>query len=144
MNTQQLVSSVKIDNPDWSAQQIYSYLNTPRTIDNPVPQGQVLASVNISTKAALLLPAQRVIIENQLSGTWLSLLSNFGQGKMPDVVGNVENLVASGLLSPATIAVLQATVLEASTPVLDPNYQTTVTQPPYADYGLTPVLIGDC
>ena len=144
MNTHQLITQTKAANPSATAQQIFGIINTHRVAPNPISQGQVLPTLDITAKANLIAPAQRVVIENQLSGTWKSLLSNFANNKFTDVVNNVENLIASGLLTPETIAVLQETLTEASTPIPDPNWQATVTQPLWADYGLRAVMIGEC
>ena len=143
-NIQQLVTQTKAANPSATAQELFSLINNSRTIPNPVARGQVLPTLDITVKAELIIPAQRVVIENQLSGTWNSLLSNFANGKLQDVFNNVENLVASGLLSQPTIDILMQTMAEASTPIPDPNWQSTVTQPLWADFNLRPVYIGEC
>jgi hypothetical protein len=143
MNKQQFIQSIKTANPEWNAQQIVSYANTPRTIPNPVNRPTVPKQVNFTAVSSQIVAADRVKIQNQLKGTYESLLTNINKGQVQDVGLDVENLIGSGLLSAETITILQSAIAEVIAGEPDPNWQPTVYQPPYADHGLTPVLLDE-
>jgi len=140
--TQQLIAETKTANPSATTQQIYSLLNTPRTIPNPVARGQVLPVINLTEIAGNISPSERFKIENQAGQTWQALLTNLSQNKIPDAVHNVENLIASGLLTAETIAILTTQLGIAVMPIDDPNWKASVFVSP-AEENKLEILIGD-
>ena len=138
MDRSEFIASIKADHPDWDAQQIVGYANTPRTIANPVTT--IPKQVDFAAIATLIAPAERLKIQNQLSGTYQSLLLNINKGSLADVANDIENLIAGGL-NEDTIVVLQAAITEASQGV--PNPVTTLYQAPYQDHGLTPIMLSE-
>lgn len=143
MNKTEFIEQIRNDHPDWDAQQIVSYANTPREIPNPANRPTVPKQVNFTEVSKLIAVADRVKIQNHLKGTYESLLANINKGQVQDVGLDVENLIGSELLSAETITILQNAIAEVIAGEPDPNWQPTVYQPPYADYGLTPVLLSD-
>jgi hypothetical protein len=149
MNKTEFIVQIRNDHPEWSDQQIVEYANTPYLHANPAPQPTVPKRVNFTEASKTIARKDRSIIQNQLQGTYESLLANISKGQLEDVALDVDNLVGAVdkdnnlLLSPATITILEAAIAEVIAGEPDPNWQPTVYQPPYADHGLTPVLLSD-
>lgn len=138
MNRTEFIASIKAEHPDWDAQQIVGYANTPRTIANPVTT--VPAPIDFTAVSDAIAASERVKIQNQLNGTYQSLLININKGSLADVAHDVENLIAGGL-NADTIAVLQGAIAEASAGM--PNPVTTLYQAPYQDHGFTPIMLSE-
>jgi len=143
MNKQQFIQSIKTENPEWDAQQVLEYANTPFLHPNPVPQPTVPKQVNFTAVAQNIPATDRVVIQNELSGTYESLLKNIDKGQLNDVAGDIENLIASNRLSLTAIQVIQAAIAEVSEGELDPNWQATIYSNRCQDLGLSPVLLSD-
>lgn len=139
----EFIAQIRTNHPNWNAQQIVEYANTPRKIPNPVSQPTIPKNVDFTQVSAQIAVTDRVKIQNQLKGTYDSLLANINKGQVQDVGLDVENLIGSGLLSAETITILQSAIAEVIAGEPDPNWQPTVYQPPYADHGLTPLLLSD-
>ena len=138
MNRAEFIASIKADHPDWDAQQVVEYANTPRTIANTVTT--IPKPIDFTAISEAIAPLERVKIQNQLSGTYQSLLVNISKGSLADIAHDVENLIAGGL-NEDTIAVLQAAIAEVAAGM--PNPVTTLYQAPYQDYGLTPIMLSE-
>lgn len=138
MNRAEFIASIKADHPDWNAQQIVEYANTPRTIANTVTT--IPKPIDFTAISGAIAPLERVKIQNQLSGTYQSLITNINRGSLVDIAHDVENLIAGGL-SEDTIAILNAAIADVATGM--PNPVTTLYQAPYQDYGLTPIMLSE-
>lgn len=138
MNRSQFIASIKTEHPDWDAQQIVGYANTPRTIPNPVTT--VAKPIDFTAISEAISASERMKIQNQLNGTYQSLLININTGSLADIAHDVENLIAGGLNND-TIAVLQATIADVAAGM--PNPVTTLYQAPYQDHGLSPIMLSE-
>lgn len=138
MNRAEFIASTKAEHPDWDAQQIVGYANTPRTIPNPVTT--VAKPIDFTAISEAIAPSERVKIQNQLNGTYQSLLTNISKGSLADIAHDVDNLIAGGL-NEDTIAVLQAAISDVAEGM--PNPVTTLYQAPYQDHGLTPITLSE-
>lgn len=143
MNKQQFIQSIKADNPEWDAQQILEYANTPFLHPNPVPQPTVPKQVSFTTVAQNIPATDRVVIQNELSGTYESLLKNIDKGQLNDVAGDIENLIASNRLSITAIQVIQAAIAEVSQGQPDPNWQATIYSNRCQDLGFSNLILTD-
>lgn len=143
MNKQQFIQSIKADNPEWDAQQILEYANTPFLHPNPVPQPTVPKQVSFTAVAQNIPATDRVVIQNELSGTYESLLKNIDKGQLNDVAGDVENLIASNRLSITAIQVIQAAIAEVSQGQPDPNWQATIYSNRCQDLGFSNLILTD-
>lgn len=143
MNKQQFIQSIKADNPEWDAQQILEYANTPFLHPNPVPQPTVPKQVSFTAVAQNIPATDRVVIQNELSGTYESLLKNIDKGQLNDVAGDIENLIASNRLSVTAIQVIQAAIAEVSQGQPDPNWQATIYSNRCQDLGFSNLILTD-
>ena len=143
MNKQQFIQSIKTDNPEWDAQQILEYANTPFWHPNPVPQPTVPKQVSFTAVAQNIPATDRVVIQNELSGTYESLLKNIDKGQLNDVAGDIENLIASNRLSITAIQVIQAAIAEVSQGQPDPNWQATIYSNRCQDLGFSNLILTD-
>lgn len=143
MNKQQFIQSIKAVNPEWDAQQILEYANTPFLHPNPVPQPTVPKQVSFTTVAQNIPATDRVVIQNELSGTYESLLKNIDKGQLNDVAGDIENLIASNRLSITAIQVIQAAIAEVSQGQPDPNWQATIYSNRCQDLGFSNLILTD-
>lgn len=143
MNKQQFIQSIKTDNPEWDAQQILEYANTPFWHPNPVPQPTVPKQVSFTAVAQNIPATDRVVIQNELSGTYESLLKNIDKGQLNDVAGDIENLIASNKLSITAIQVIQAAIAEVSQGQPDPNWQATIYSNRCQDLGFSNLILTD-
>lgn len=143
MNKQQFIQSIKADNPEWDAQQILEYANTPFLHPNPVPQPTVPKQVSFTAVAQNIPATDRVVIQNELSGTYESLLKNIDKGQLNDVAGDIENLIASNRLSITAIQVIQAAITEVSQGQPDPNWQATIYSNRCQDLGFSNLILTD-
>ncbi|MCA6507860.1 MAG: hypothetical protein IM586_15755 [Pseudanabaena sp. M172S2SP2A07QC] len=143
MNKQQFIQSIKADNPEWDAQQILEYANTPFLHPNPVPQPTVPKQVSFTAVAQNIPATDRVVIQNELSGTYESLLKNIDKGQLNDVAGDIENLIASNRLSITAIQVIQAAIAEVSQGQPDPNWQATIYSNRCQDLGFSNLILTD-
>lgn len=143
MNKQQFIQSIKAVNPEWDAQQILEYANTPFLHPNPVPQPTVPNQVSFTTVAQNIPATDRVVIQNELSGTYESLLKNIDKGQLNDVAGDIENLIASNRLSITAIQVIQAAIAEVSQGQPDPNWQATIYSNRCQDLGFSNLILTD-
>lgn len=143
MNKQQFIQSIKTDNPEWDAQQILEYANTPFLHPNPVPQPTVPKQVSFTAVAQNIPAPDRVVIQNELSGTYESLLKNIDKGQLNDVAGDIENLIASNKLSITAIQVIQAAIAEVSQGQPDPNWQATIYSNRCQDLGFSNLILTD-
>lgn len=143
MNKQQFIQSIKTANPEWDAQQILEYANTPFLHPNPVPQPTVPKQVSFTAVAQNIPAPDRVVIQNELSGTYESLLKNIDKGQLNDVAGDIENLIASNRLSITAIQVIQAAIAEVSQGQPDPNWQATIYSNRCQDLGFSNLILTD-
>lgn len=139
MNTQELVAQVKEQNPDATAQQIFSLINDSRIIDNLIPQGQIPSPYTRDSFLGILTDAEKASLASDIP------LLNYVGKVMEDRVLLVtlinSNADAVNLLSEETKSALLALLVGT---IPDPNWQATVNQPLWADFGLRAVQIGEC
>lgn len=143
MNKQQFIQSIKTANPEWDDQQILEYANTPFLHPNPVPQPTVPKQVSFTAVAQNIPAPDRVVIQNELFGTYESLLKNIDKGQLNDVAGDVENLIASNRLSITAIQVIQTAIAEVSQGQPDPNWQATIYSNRCQDLGFSNLILTD-
>ena len=138
-NIQQLVTQTKAANPSATAQEVFNLINNSRTIPNPVARGQVPSPYTRNIFLGILTDAEKAALASNV------ILLDYVGKVMEDRVLLVtlinSNADAIAMLSVNTKASLLS-LLEGTIP--DPSWQSTVTQPLWADFNLRPVYIGEC
>ena len=139
----EFIAQIRADHPDWDSQQIIEYANTPYLHANPIAQPTVPKPLSIGAIADSIPPVDRSIIQNELSGTYQSLLANINKGQVQDVGRDVANLIASGKLSSTAVTALQAAIADVVAGQPDPNWQPEIYTTRCQDLGLPLLLLSD-
>jgi hypothetical protein len=143
MNKQEFIDFIRNAHPDWDNQQILEYANTPYWHPNPTPQGTVLKEIDVTTISGNIPAVDRVVLQNELYGTYKSLLTNINRGAVPDVIHDIENIVASGKVSEAAIDAINTALADIVEGRPDPNWEPEVYETRCQDYGLEPLVLSD-
>ena len=101
----------------------FGILNTAQLIDNPTPRGTVSAPFDIAAISNVIPPSERFAIQE--TETYKMLLDAIESKNLAWVSDQIENLVAAGKISSATLALLTP-LLSATIP--DPDYSPKVSR----------------
>jgi hypothetical protein len=108
--------------PNETASILASRLNTPATIDNPIPQPQVLTPITLSAIRKAVLPAESFKVQE--TETWSELVAAIAINDRATCRDLIGTLVAGGILSQAT-AIKLSGVFTATIP--DPKWRSKIT-----------------
>jgi hypothetical protein len=106
-----------------NANSLYSLLKDLVEIANPTEQGTVLKPIG-DFSAIGLSANDRKIIQNELQGTYQSLLLNIQKGLLQSIADDIEVLCLS--ISEDGAAKIEAAMAEAIAGMPDPNWQPTI------------------
>jgi len=139
MLIQELIEQTKAASPSATAQQIFDIINTSRVAPNPTPQGQILSPYTRDSFLGILTDAEKMALASNIP--LLDYVGKVIEDRVLLVILINSNADAINLLSKETKSALLG-LLQGTIP--DPNWQATVNQPLWADFGLRAVQIGEC
>lgn len=122
--------------PNESASSLTSRLNTPTTIDSPIPQPQILTPITLSAIRKAVLPAESFKVQE--TETWDELVTAIAINDRATCRDLIGTLVAGGILSQAT-AVKLAGIFTATIP--DPSWKPKIVVTPASIAGFDAVYV---
>jgi hypothetical protein len=125
--------------PNESASDLTSRLNTVSTIDNPTPQPQILTPITLSAIRKAVDKAEAFKVQE--TQTWDDLLSAIAVNDRQTTRDLVGILVGGGVLSTAT-AVRLSGLFTVTIP--DPNWKARIEATPASLAGFDPVFVHEC
>lgn len=123
--------------PNESASALTSRLNTPATIDNPIPQPQIFTPITLAAIRKIVNDKAEAF-KVQETDTWQDIKAAIAIDDRATIKDLIGILVGSGVLSPATAAKLSA-VFTAT--ILDPNWKAKIIATPASLAGFEIVYV---
>lgn len=113
-----------------------SRLNTPVTIDNPVPQQQIPTPINLAEIRLAVSHKESCDVQNTL--IWKLVLEAVAQSDYVAIGNHIAALEAGDFITEATVQSLQEIV---SRTILDPSWQPTIQATPAQQAGFSLVYV---
>lgn len=123
--------------PNETASALTSRLNAPATIDNPIPQPQILTPITLAAIRKIVTDKAEAF-KVQETDTWQDIKAAIAINDRVTIRDLIGILVGSGTLSQAT-AVKLSSVFTSTIP--DPNWRAKITATPASIAGFDPVYV---